>query len=88
MTRKKLSKKSKVLLDKGLEDAKAKRLVPYPLVIDFFNDARKNILIRTTPFTHKNNPEMIRPFMSEKLYIQQGFMKLWDHGGYFQLLVE
>lgn len=91
---KKLSKKAKALLDKGLEDCKAGRIVsavpvggPY-ITLDFFNDTGKNVLIRTTPFTHEKNPEMIRPRMMEKIYVQQGFLKLWDHGGYFQLLVE
>jgi hypothetical protein len=85
---KKLSKASKALLDKGLEDARAGRIVPHYVQMDFFNDTGKNILIRTTPFTHAKNPEMIRPRTMEKIYVVQGFLKLWDQGGYFQLMVE
>lgn len=85
---KRLSKKSKKLVEKGLKDAKAGRIVSYPIQIDFFNDARKNILIRTTPWTHPKNPEMIKPYEQKTLYVQAGFLKLWDQGGYFQLLVE
>lgn len=90
----------KKIIDAGLADAKAGRVVTYdttktskvavdfPIQVDFFNDTGKNVLIRTTPWTHAKNPEMIRPKMTGKIYIQQGFLKLWDQGGYFQLLVE
>ena len=98
MRKKKLTKKEE-LLKKGYKEAKDGLTTPYtkaadsvaypyPLKIAFFNDAKKNIVIRTTPFTHKNNPELIRPYTQEYIYVQQGFLKLWDLGGYYQLLVE
>lgn len=98
--KKKLTTETLKKIKAGLADAKAGRVVTYdsnktykttiefPIQIDFFNDTGKNVLIRTTPWTHAKNPEMIRPKMQGKIYIQQGFLKLWDHGGYFQLLVE
>lgn len=77
-----------VTVDKNGAQKTTQVLVNFPIAIAFFNDAKKNILIRTTPFTHELNPEMIKPFEQKTIYIQQGFLKLWDQGGYFQLLVE
>ena len=90
----------KKLIDAGIADAKAGRITTYdknattkvevsfPLCLRFFNDTGKPIVIRTTPWTHANNPETIQPLSEGKIYIQQGFLKLWDRGEYFQLLVE
>jgi len=101
-----LTTKQRALVDKGLADAKAGRIVSsssvtpagktiitkvevdWPICVDFFNDSRKPINIRTTPWTHAKNPEVILPLESKKIYIQQGFLKLWDNGDHFQLLVE
>lgn len=94
------------IIDQGLADAKAGRLVsvstitpagksivtraevPWPICLDFFNDTKKPVMIRTTPWTHAKNPETIQPQESKKIYIQEGFLKLWDLGTYLKLLVE
>lgn len=84
----------------GIEDAKAGRIVTYdktkdtkvtvefPICISFFNDTQKPIMIWATPWTHEKNIEVIPPLTAHNIYIQQGFLKLWDRGKYFQLLVE
>jgi hypothetical protein len=76
-----------IITPKG-ESVVTRAEVDIPIAIDFFNDSRKPINIRTTPWTHAKNPEVILPLESKKIYIQQGFLKLWDNGDHFQLLVE
>jgi hypothetical protein len=62
--------------------------VDFPICISVFNDTNKPIMIRATPWTHAKNPETIQPKESQKIYIQEGFLKLWDYGTTFSLLVE
>jgi len=87
-------------INAGLDDAKAGRITTYdknatskitvifPITLDFFNDTGKPVHIRTTPFTHAKNPEVIPVRKSAKIYVQSGFLKLWDEGHSFRLLVE
>jgi hypothetical protein len=95
-----ISKKALKEIEKGLADAKAGRVTTYdktatskvsvdfPICMDFFNDTGKVIHIRTTPWTHAKNPEVIPIRRGAKIYIQSGFLKLWDEGHSFRLLVE
>lgn len=88
------------VIDAGLADAKAGRVTTYdktavskvtvdfPLVLDFFNYTGKVIHIRTTPFTHALNPELIPIGTNARIYVKSGFLKLWDEGHSFRLLVE
>lgn len=47
--------------------------------IEFFNDSKEDLIVRTTPQSSPDNPERIKPFGIETLYVKQeeGFMKLW-----------
>lgn len=56
---------------------------------DFFNDTKKSIHVRIVPTSYEKNPEVIFPLEIKKLYVRpNGFMKLWDCGDKFVLLVD
>ena len=65
-----------------------KVIVEFPIGITFFNDTLKPIVLRPSAGTHLKNPAMIVPCDSKVIYIQSGFLKLWEHRNHFQLMVE
>ena len=56
---------------------------------DFFNDTNEKIAVRTTPRSSNLNPVVIDSQESKRIFIRPGgFLKLWNYGLYYALLVE
>lgn len=55
----------------------------------FFNDGKKDILVKTTSRSSHENPERIKQKELKTLHIKpRGYMKLWDYEDSYHLLVE
>lgn len=71
-----------------------KKVLAEPLSVlfvsmNFFNDTGKEVKIIRTINSYIGNPESVQPLEQVAVFVRPGgFIKLWDYGKYFHLLVE